>query len=917
MEEAKMGLLAGTVLTFGNIRVKAPYNIVKLLDFRMEQKVNDHGKISLTAIIPDEDQDAYNGLEYGDDPIEVYESDGDQVLACLFKGIVTHLQVYFRNGIYSMNIQALSYTYLLDKQMINRSFQKLNITYYKLFREMIDSYPHGDFIDLVDADQALGEFTVQYQESDWAFLRRMASRLQTGLIAEVTSEAPRFWLGTSKDQVMGELGGINYSIQRTKKGTKYTYVEIEDTKRFSVGDVVIFQHKHWAIDQVTAQMKQGLLKYTYKLVAEGGLTIDVVYNDHLMGLSIHGKVIDRANEMVRLQLAMDLKPMKEDSCWFAYPTMYTAEGIGWHCMPELGDTVQLYFPSGREKDAYVIQSLRQKNHKSDEIHKPERKLFQTKTGKIARFDDKETALSNQTEKIMIRLNPATGIHVYSHNDMTFEAKEDLVLHGKKVQITATHELDLSCKTSYMRTDGAFHLKASKVLSDQVPDAEIKAYNSLKQELKGKGYPQWVQDLLLKYKSQYYKDLAAGDKKKGNEAAAKAKQIRQQVAEIDAMPAWARAQMHEYTAQWWDAHAAGDKARQNKIHNLANKLRDNVQINELIRASTTISYLDANRLEELSGQYSDVAHKLAVADKQAIAKEAAELRSKYGVGNLQARENLNKLARKYPDSFPYKLSNQGDWDSALNAALSDFAKKYGISNKGYSRDVLEVYLYQVANGILPWPKVYKKPSTPAVSDATSTKTVSKPKETTEPKIPVKEQPKPTPSNSSADEKRKAIVEFAKKFEGRIPYCINTIINTMILDVNNPPKYMDCSDFTSSVYLTVLNEHIGGNTRAQIKSGKRISHKSLRAGGDLSQLKKGDLILYNWTAKEDSPDLQPVHVGMYIGNGQVIHESGSNSHPADAHIEDKRHNVRINKLSSNWMNHKPMYSFVISVRRIIQD
>jgi hypothetical protein len=620
------------------------------------------------------------------------------------------MQMKFRNGVYSMTVQATSYTYLFDRERTNRSFQNLSTTYYKLFREMTDSYPHGDFIDLIDADRTVDEFTVQYQESDWEFLRRMASRLQTGLIAEVTSELPRFWLGSSRDQIKGELKSINYSIRRTKSGPKYTYVEIEDTKRFSVGDVVIFQHKHWAIDQVTAQMKQGLLKYTYMLVAEGGLPRDTVYNDHLIGVSINGKVIDRANESVRLQLAMDHQPMKEDSCWFAYPTMYTAEGIGWQCMPELGDTVQLYFPSRQEKAAYVIHSLRQKNNKSDEVKEPERKLFHTKTGKIARFDDKETALSTQAEKLMIRLNPATGIHVYSHHDLTFEAKEDLVLHGKKVQITATHELELSCKNSYMRADGEFHLKASKLLSDQVPDTELRAYNSLMKELEGKGYSQWVQNLLLKYKSQYYKALDAGDKKGCKEATAKAKQIRQQVAEIDAMPAWARAQMHEYTAQWWDAHASGDKSRQNKIHSLANKLRENLLINELIRGSTATSYLDANRLEELSAQYADAAHKLTVADKQAIAKEAAALRSKYGVGNLQARENMNKLARKYPDSFPYKLPLQGDWDAALNAALYDFAKKYEISNKGYSRDVLEVYLYQVANGILPWPKVtQKKPS----------------------------------------------------------------------------------------------------------------------------------------------------------------------------------------------------------------
>ncbi|MEC0235351.1 NlpC/P60 family protein [Paenibacillus kribbensis] len=910
--------LAGTVLTYGNIRVNAPYEIVRLLDFKFTQKVNAHGKVYITALIPDEDHAKYDGLAYAEDVLEVYETDEDQGAVSIFKGIVTNIRIGFKNGVYHMYLEAASFTYLLDQQSKNRSFQNRNWTYYQLFRELVDAYPHGDFIDLRDSDNKLDGFTIQYRESDWEFLKRMASHLQTGLIAEITSVFPRLWLGTSKEQVKGELHGINFTLQKTKSGSRYTYAEVEDTKRFEVGDVVVFQRKHWIIDQIHAEMKQGVMTYDYVLVPEAGIPREVIHNRFIQGASIEGKVIDldSEGEAVKLHLSVDALQSKAEGCWFSYPTMYTGDGIGWHCMPELGDHVHLYFPSSNERDAHVIQSLRKRDHKGDEISKPERKLFHTKTQKIARFDDKEAAFSTQKEKILVRLNPASGIHVYSHHDLTFHADTDLVLHGKKVQMTATRELSLTCKTSYIRTDGTLHLKASKLVKNQVPDAELKAYKSLVQELKGRGYPQWVQDLLLQYKTSYYKAVAAGDKKAAKEAAAKAKQLRQQVAEIDRMPAWARAQMHEYTSQWWEAHSANDKATQKQMHLLANQLRDNVIINELIRGHSANSYLDANRLEELSGQYADAAHKLTIADQKAIAKEAAALRSKYGVNSLLARENLNKLAKKYPDSFSYKLPTTGDWDQELNAALHDFAKKYGLENKGYGRDVLAVYLHQVANGILPWPKV-NKAATPA---APTTKTEPGKKTPITPEKPTKdkanEEMKPTPSNSSAEEKRKAIVEFAKKFEGRIPYCIDSVIRTMILDVDNPPPYMDCSDFTSSVYLTVLNEKIGGNTKVQIHSGKGVSHQSLRSRGDLKNLKLGDLILYNW-GEDDYPKVDPVHVGIYIGNGQVIHESGRNPYPKKADKRNKKQNVRINTLSSNWINSKPMYSFVISIRRIIQD
>lgn len=206
--------LAGTVLTYGNIRVNAPYEIVRLLDFELTQKVNEHGKVYITALIPDEDHAKYDGLAHDEDVLEVYETDEDRGTVSIFKGIVTNISIGFKNGVYHMYIEAASFTYLMDKQRKNRSFQNSNLTYYQLFREIIDAYPHGDFIDLTDSDKKLDGFSIQYGESDWEFLKRMASHLQTGLIAEITSKFPRLWLGTSKDQVKGELRSINFSSKK-------------------------------------------------------------------------------------------------------------------------------------------------------------------------------------------------------------------------------------------------------------------------------------------------------------------------------------------------------------------------------------------------------------------------------------------------------------------------------------------------------------------------------------------------------------------------------------------------------------------------------------------------------------------------------------------------------------------------------
>ncbi|MGL5152265.1 MAG: NlpC/P60 family protein [Clostridium sp.] len=65
----------------------------------------------------------------------------------------------------------------------------------------------------------------------------------------------------------------------------------------------------------------------------------------------------------------------------------------------------------------------------------------------------------------------------------------------------------------------------------------------------------------------------------------------------------------------------------------------------------------------------------------------------------------------------------------------------------------------------------------------------------------------------------------------------------------PNTFDCSGFTSYVYKKATGINIGRNTGAQINSGREVSR---------GELKPGDLVFTH-----------PGHVGLYIGNGNMIH------------------------------------------------
>ena len=70
----------------------------------------------------------------------------------------------------------------------------------------------------------------------------------------------------------------------------------------------------------------------------------------------------------------------------------------------------------------------------------------------------------------------------------------------------------------------------------------------------------------------------------------------------------------------------------------------------------------------------------------------------------------------------------------------------------------------------------------------------------------------------------------------------------------PNKFDCSGFTKYVYEIVTGKNIGDTTYSQINAGIEVSY---------SELQPGDLVF-----------LDAGHVGIYIGNGKIIHAPKSN-------------------------------------------
>lgn len=109
-----------------------------------------------------------------------------------------------------------------------------------------------------------------------------------------------------------------------------------------------------------------------------------------------------------------------------------------------------------------------------------------------------------------------------------------------------------------------------------------------------------------------------------------------------------------------------------------------------------------------------------------------------------------------------------------------------------------------------------------------------------------------SSSSSSSKADSVIAIAKSYMGRVTYDFNT---------RNASKLIfDCSSFTEFVFAKV-GVDLKWGTKYQKTAGSYASKSSL---------KKGDLVFFDTVGSNNNVIN---HVGIYIGNGQFIHDTPS--------------------------------------------
>ena len=302
------------------------------------------------------------------------------------------------------------------------------------------------------ADRKLQYPLIQYQETDYKFLKRILSRLQGKITPEssVFGGGICFYAGVREGNGIGNIDLNQYihtilpfrdrnrmDISRKKQQIGY---EIFDMDFMEIGDILQVQGRNLYIMESQSVLADNMLNCTCKVFPKECFEAEKLPADTLRGTVITGTVLETGQEKVKLHLDIDKEQAKDEAYPFSWKPI---TGNLFYCMPETGTKAALYFDKNDEDDTRVIYSIRTNGEECGELADYNDRYFTTDDRKRMYLKPSEMGLLNMEEQnAEIAIKDASLLNMKTNNQISILAERQVELKGKEVICTAPKEATL-------------------------------------------------------------------------------------------------------------------------------------------------------------------------------------------------------------------------------------------------------------------------------------------------------------------------------------------------------------------------------------------------------------------------------------------------------------------------------------------
>ena len=438
------------------------FSMVHIENFRLEQKLNQHLCMTFSALLDDSENDNVVYYTQVGCQVEVYYTlKGFAQKKKMFQGIVTDVRVATEGEVSKLYVTAHSNTIQLDAMKNSYSYQDTGRTYQSVAEEVLKRNSGAKAIYDPAASGAIGNFTLQYKETDWEFIKRLAGQKHLPLVPSYTASKPRFYYGCQFGEKVHHLHMKEYSASKNMqvyqkdnanyiKGVlekDYITYTVKAYNLLKLGDFVEFKGTKFYIREAVYEMEDGIVMGTYQLGRKQHFKQRKYHNTQISGISLNGSVTEIKRDKIKVHLSIDPKASSA-IYWFPYSTMSASpDGSGWYCMPQKGDQVRVYFPDVEEKNCYAISSISSyspSEGSSDKMSNPDVRYLRTPDGMEIKLEPEGITIDAYDGKAVINLDKQGNITINATKNLSINAAESVTITAEKnVTMYASEEISMN------------------------------------------------------------------------------------------------------------------------------------------------------------------------------------------------------------------------------------------------------------------------------------------------------------------------------------------------------------------------------------------------------------------------------------------------------------------------------------------
>lgn len=425
-----------------------PFESMIIDTIHIEKKVGSHASAVVKGIIKNSDYEATLALLKKKEVwIQIKAIEDYQNEKIIYWGLMTGYEMEHKGDGKTLTLELMDGTILMEAEVHTRVFQNPEETYRDILDTINQAYPNYGVISTVDSRKKIEKLYVQYEETDWEFVCRIAAELHTFLVPDTYTGGVKYYVGLPRrkeSQIPNELS------HRIRQGKRTCHI-IKCREVYEIGEWFVIAGAPMYIHEVLSNYINGELIHEYFLYAHNGYRIEPYVNEKIAGCSLMGTVKDVKMDMVKLQMEKD-ELSGQPLMWFPYSTIYSSpEGTGWYCMPEIGDSVRIHFPDADEEHGYVISAVHLEA--DTERSRPGHKSFKSKHNKQILFTPEKIEITNN-KGTRIVLSDESGIIMQTDKSINLDAVGNILVTTKQGNLTmkSTQMIKLQQDDTVMKLD---------------------------------------------------------------------------------------------------------------------------------------------------------------------------------------------------------------------------------------------------------------------------------------------------------------------------------------------------------------------------------------------------------------------------------------------------------------------------------